>query len=80
MRKVWDQVPSGTCARRDLTAPAGPAGLERKTGGFGMKKELIALGAALALVGTLTACSSTPAAVSYTHLDVYKRQGRAWCW
>ena len=55
MRKVWDQVPSGTCARRDLTAPAGPAGLERKTGGFGMKKELIALGAALALVGTLTA-------------------------
>ena len=26
-----------------------------------MKKELIALGAALALVGTLTACSSTPA-------------------
>lgn len=52
MRKVWDQVPSGTCARRDLTAPAGPAGLERKTGGFGMKKELIALGAALALVGT----------------------------
>lgn len=48
MRKVWDQVPSGTCARRDLTAPAGPAGLERKTGGFGMKKELIALGAALA--------------------------------
>ena len=61
MRKVWDQVPSGTCARRVLTAPDGPAGLERKTGGFGMKKELIALGAALALVGTLTACSSTPA-------------------
>ena len=52
---VWNVCQAGP----DSPGRTGRAGTEN--GRIWNEKELIALGAALALVGTLTACSSTPA-------------------
>ena len=41
-----------------------------------MKKKLLVTMLTLAMAGSLMACGSK--AVSYTHLDVYKRQAMCW--